>query len=357
MSKHQVSVAAIALLLAMGAISETRAQPANAAQTTDGVLHVPAFDLPPSGFLSREAVEHLKKAPPIGAPLGADIAEMRRNLEHDLVPSIAYLTARYPAEIVQRKIGGVPTRVFTPKGRKVDPRRVLIQLHGGAFMVCADACSITESLPIAYLGGFKVISVDYRQGPEATFPAGSEDVAKVYREMLKTYKPHQIGIFGCSAGGVLSAQVAAWLPAHGLPQAGAIGVFGAGAAQFVRGDSAYLGGALEAAEAGRRPAGSGAMPRIRSYWEGADLTSAMASPALHPDVLAKFPPTLVITGTRAPDLSTAVFTHSALIKAGVPGDLIVGEGLGHCYHTSEPELPESRDTYDAIVKFFQKYLG
>jgi acetyl esterase/lipase len=100
------------------------------------------------------------------------------------------------------------------------------------------------------------------------------------------------------------------------------------------------------------------MPKLlpfRSYFEGADPKDPMVSPAYHPEVLAKFPPTLFITATRAPDLSPAAYTHSQLVKAGVPGDLIVGEGLGHCYiYTSS--LPEAQDAYGVIVNFFRKNL-
>jgi acetyl esterase/lipase len=73
-------------------------------------------------------------------------------------------------------------------------------------------------------------------------------------------------------------------------------------------------------------------------------------------VLAKFPPTLVITGTRAPDLSPAVFTHSQLVKAGIPGDLIVGEAMSHCYIYMS-DLPEAQDAYQAIIRFFRTNLG
>jgi len=78
-------------------------------------------------------------------------------------------------------------------------------------------------------GKIKVITVDYRQGPEYKFPAASEDAASVYRALLKEYKPRDIGIYGCSAGGSLSAMAVAWFQTHGLPTAGAIGIFGAGA--------------------------------------------------------------------------------------------------------------------------------
>jgi monoterpene epsilon-lactone hydrolase len=71
--------------------------------------------------------------------------------------------------------------------------------------------------PIASIGKIKVISVDYRQAPEYAFPSASEDVATVYRELLKTYKPTNIGIYGCSAGGLLTAETIAWFQKEKLP--------------------------------------------------------------------------------------------------------------------------------------------
>lgn len=368
----QVAYAGLAMLLAGGAaIHPLHAQSQDKATTAtdrptfakDGTVHVPAFDLPPSTFASKESADALKAraaAPAFEMPNNLDIKTMRMGMEAVLSSYVKLMESTYPADVVQQSIGGVPTRVVTPRGVKVSSDRVLINLHGGGFSMCADACAVLESLPIAAVGGFKVVSVNYRQGPESRFPAASEDVAAVYRELLKTYKPTQIGIYGCSAGGALSAQVAAWLPAHNLPQAGAIGIFGSGAARFAAGDSAYFAGYADGAfppppPAGTTPPPSAMAKMAMAYFDGADPTAALVSPAGHLDVLAKFPPTLVITGTRAPDLSPAVYTHSQLIKAGVPGDLIVGEGLGHCY-IYQANLPESRDAYTAIASFFRKNL-
>lgn len=347
----------------IAAMSAGCAQAAGAPVTTaDGFVQVPAFDLPPSDFMSKEAVALLKRNATrkvSATPPSATIAQSRADLETMLAPSVQATQARYPVDIVQRSFAGVPARVITPKGGKVDPKRVLINLHGGGFSMCAVACALLESVPIASVGGFKVISVDYRQGPEHKFPAANEDVAAVYRELLKSYRPKQIGIFGCSAGGALSAQTAAWLPAHGLPQAGAIGVFGAGGARFGAGDSAYVSGYLGGTFPPPPPARPGAPPSRGmplAYFDGVDMADPMVSPAGHPDVLAKFPPTLIITGSRAMDMSPAIYTHSQLVKAGVPGNLIVGEGLGHCY-IYYSELPEAQDGYKAIVEFFRKNLG
>lgn len=368
--KFTITKAAIgSALLASAAVALAQAPAWMPKFAPDGTVHVPAFDLPPSPLASKEAAEAQKARATMKMPEAItsvtttspttlpDIATQRRGLEAYLAPQVKEMLTRYPVDIVEQRFGGVRTRVVTPKGSKVDPRRVLINLHGGAFNTCVDACAFMESAPIASVGGFKVITVDYRQGPEHVFPAASEDVATVYRELLKSYKPRQIGIYGCSAGGSLSGQAAAWLPAHGLPQAGAIGIFGAGAVRFFAGDSAHIAARIDGSFPPPPPPGApSAIPGIRSYFAGANMDDPMVSPAMHPAVLAKFPPTLVITGTRAMDMSPAVVTHSRLIDAGVPGDLIVAEGMGHCY-IMQSQLPEAQSAYRAIVKFFRAHLG
>jgi hypothetical protein len=72
------------------------------------------------------------------------------------------------------------------------------------------------------------------------FPAASEDVAAVYKDLLKTYRPENIGIYGCSAGGALTAQAEAWFQDKKLPNPGALGIFGSGAVRSGAGESAYV---------------------------------------------------------------------------------------------------------------------
>jgi acetyl esterase/lipase len=325
----------------------------------NGSVHVPAFDLPPSELMSPEATEFMKMRGrmPMRAPsTQGDIGDSRRKLEAMLAPQVAKMRDLYPVDVVDQTIANVPTRVVTPKGKTAVKDRVLINLHGGAFSVCADACAMLESVPIASLGGFKIVTVNYRMAPEATHPAAAEDVAAVYRELLKSYKPKQIGIYGCSAGGALTGQMAAWLPAHGLPQAGAIGIFGAGAVRFGSGDSAYVAGYIDGSFPPPPTPGAPPQPPIdRGYFAQTDLRDPIVSPALHPDVLAKFPPSLIITGSRAMDMSPAIYTNTQLLKAGVRSTLLVAEGMSHCYMYM-PNLPESRDAYQITVDFFRENL-
>jgi acetyl esterase/lipase len=284
-----------------------------------------------------------------------DIDKSRKALEAMLAPQVDGVIKMHPVKVEEQTIGGVPVRVVTPTRKAFDPDRVLINLHGGAFNTCWESCSLIESAPIADEGGYKVVSVNYRMAPEAAHPAGVEVVARVYRELLKSYEAKHIGIYGCSAGGALTAQTAAWLPAHGLPQAGAVGIFGAGGLRFEAGDSAYIAAYIDGSFPPPSAPGQPALDMTRGYFAKADMSDPIISPALHPEVLAKFPPALIITGTRAMDLSPAIVTNSNLIKAGKESTLIVGEGMGHCY-IYQAHLPEARDAYAAIVDFFDQNL-
>lgn len=329
--------------------------------TDDGTVKVPAFELPPSTLLSPEALAQQKSRARMALPvMDTSRAEMspadsRKALARYLQPQVDRYLKHFPVDVSETTVGGVPARVVTPKGGKADPRRVLINLHGGAFTTCWESCSLIESVPIAATGNYKVISVNYRMGPEAKHPAALEDVEEVYRALLKTYKPQSIGVYGCSAGGALTAQLGAWLPRRGLPQPAALGIFGAGALRFGAGDSAWIASAIDGSFPAPARPGEKAADMTKGYFDGADMSDEVLSAALHPSVMAKFPPSLVITGTRAMDMTPAIFTNSKLLEAGVKSTLIVGEGMGHCYIYSE-ELPEARAAWQVIVRHFRDNL-
>jgi acetyl esterase/lipase len=336
----------------------TQAQSEKPVFNPNGTVDVPSFRLPPSEYASdeaRRAFEQRGNMPLRTAPPpDMDIEIVRKGLDDALAPQVARMRELYPVTIEESEIGDVPVRIITPEDGMFDRERVLMNLHGGAFSLCWDSCSLLESVPIAVVGRFRIVSANYRMAPENQHPAAVEDAAKVYAELLKEFDASRIGVFGCSAGGALTAQVASWLPRHGLPQPAAIGIFGAGGVRFATGDSAYIAGYIDGSFP--PPTDGPAMDITRGYFDGADKKDPIVSPALHLDTLAQFPPTLVITGTRAMDMSPAVYTNSQLIKAGVDSTLIVGEAMGHCY-MYQPDLPESRDAYDAIVAHFRKRLG
>lgn len=328
----------------------------------DGTVHVPAMAVPVSEFLSPEAkayvAQHLQDSQTPG---------MIRPEPSPVPPLIASYIPRarllYPTERQETTIAGVHAFVYTPKAGIApgNRNRVLINLHGGAFHECFPGCAELESIPVAALGQIKVISLDYRQGPKYRFPAASEDVAAVYRHLLTQYPAKNIGIYGCSAGGMLTGMALAWFQTHNLPTPGAAGIFCAGAtvsATGFGGDANYT--ALPLGEGNAPPpppdrqAAAGAPPL--SYLAGTNPNDPLVAPASSPAVLSRFPPTLLITATRGFEYSSAVYTHTQLVKQGVDAQLHVWEGLFHGFFYN-PDVPESRDAYDVMVRFFDKNLG
>lgn len=360
----RVAWATAALLAGSVTVAGEDHAPAPLEIDSDGTVHVPQMAVPVSSFLSPQGkaylAEHLKQ-----------VQRPEMLVQKDGVPPLlaGYLKRQRQLFAVDRQdtaVGGVHAYVYTPKSGIAarNGKRVLIDLHGGGFTGCWPACAELESMPVAALGRIRVVSLDYREGPKFRFPAASEDVAAAYRELLKTYKAADVGIYGCSAGGMLTAMSVAWFQRHELPAPGAVGIFCAGATLSegfgFGGDATYTTlplGEGRAPPAAPAPAPQGSKHRAAlEYLADADLHDPLVAPAESAEVLAKFPPTLIITGTRGFELSSAVYTHTQLVKLGVEAELHVWEGMFHGFFYN-PDVPESRECYDVMVKFFERRLG
>ncbi|HEY5412352.1 MAG TPA: alpha/beta hydrolase fold domain-containing protein, partial [Caulobacteraceae bacterium] len=189
----------------------------------DGTVHAPAMTVPPSSFLSPEGkaylAQHLKDMQ------HPDVVAQKDGVPGFMQGYLARQKVLFPVARQDTTIAGVHAFVYTPRSGVAvrNRRRVLIDLHGGGFSGCFPGCAELESIPVAALGRIEVISLDYREGPKFRFPAASEDVAAVYRQLLKRYPAANIGIYGCSAGGMLTAMSVAWFQRHDLPRPGAAG--------------------------------------------------------------------------------------------------------------------------------------
>lgn len=352
--------AAQAVLL--GACGGQAAAPPGLYVDKEGVAHLPPTDVPASHFMSAEArakfIEHFghPAAPPAAPPSGPpDYAALRADDERKNAPFVERAKTLYPVNIEEKVIGGVRTQVVTPMaGIAPENRdRVLINLHGGGFIWGEGNGARIESIPIAGLGRITVITVAYRMAPEARFPAASEDVAAVYRELLKDHRPGNIGIYGCSAGGVLAAEAVAWFEKQGLPVPGAIGTF-CGSAAALGGDSSHVAQPL----VGEQPFSDADSDSTsgQPYFEEASAKDPLVHPINSPEVLRRFPPTLLITGSRDFEASSLFATQAALADAGVDAELHVWDGMWHAFFF-DPDLPESQQVYRVVVRFFARHLG
>jgi acetyl esterase/lipase len=257
----------------------------------------------------------------------------------------------YPANVAADTIAGVPVRVITPLNIIPEKRdRVLINLHGGGFN--SDSGSLTETIPIANLTGIKVVAVLYRLAPEHPFPAGLDDAIAVYKELLKSYKPSRMAVYGTSAGAILTAEVSAKLKQLNLPLPGATGIF-SGMGDFSQsGDSAAI-YALNGFSGHLDPPKPGAH-ELEYYASSTNPKDPVLSP-LYAD-LSGFPPTLFVTSGRDLLLSGTTILHRAYLRAGVDAELVVFEALPHAFWNN-PALPESKEADEIMANFLETHTG
>src|SRR5262249_30716560 len=121
------------------------------------------------------------------------------------------------------KIAGVKAFIVTPRNLPAAHRdKVLVHLHGGAYVFSPGEAALPEALIMAGIGGYKVISVDYRMPPDFPYPAPMDDATAVWRELVKTNNPRNMAVFGTSTGGAMTLALVLRAKAEKLPLPAAI---------------------------------------------------------------------------------------------------------------------------------------
>jgi len=315
----------------------------------DGTAHI-TRTVPMPTTISPEARKWLASLEQ-STPGPEDLATRRKRTDEWRVRQSKEARRLYPVNIEETTTAGVRTDIITPLETPAANRDlVLINLHGGGFN--SDSGSLIEGDPISNLTKIKVVSVYYRLAPENPFPASIDDVVAVYKALLKTYKPHNIGIFGTSAGAILTAEVAVRLKQLNLPEPAAQGLFSV-LADFSRTSDSRQLFTLNGFPGGLKPEDPNAPP-ADEYARTTDRRDPLLSPIFAD--LKSMPPSLLVTSTRDLLLSDTARFHRALLRAGDNSQLVVFEALPHAfwYHF---ELPETTEALNIMSKFFDENVG
>jgi acetyl esterase/lipase len=356
-----MSILPAGLTFALFAVTITAQQPgrqptpAEQAPTRDtsyidaqGAAHVTRV-VPVPQDLSPQAQKFISRQSPDEAPQES-LSERRANQDAGQQRHKAAWSKLCPNTIVETQIAGVPVHVVTPEGLPAENNdKVLINLHGGSFN--ADSGSYSESIPIAGYAKMKVVAVLYRLAPEHPFPAAVDDGIAVYKELLKTYKPSHVAIYGTSAGASLTGQIAVRLKQLGLPMPGALGLFST-LDNFAFMDDSWSMYTLRGL-AGHLDPPDGSTHDV--YYVGStDVRDPVLSP-IYAD-LRGLPPALFITSERDALLSSTANLHRAYLRAGVDARLVVFDGLPHAFWY-DSTLPESIEASHIMADFFVKQLS
>ncbi len=107
-----------------------------------------------------------------------------------------------------------------------DNGRVLLYLHGGAYVIGSPATHRSITSNLAKRCAMAVCALTYRLAPEHPYPAALEDALAAYRGLLaQGYTADRIVIGGDSAGGNLSLLTALQIKQQGLPMPAALVCF------------------------------------------------------------------------------------------------------------------------------------
>jgi acetyl esterase/lipase len=349
-------IALLLLIASTALVAQPPVQPTSAATAatrdssyidSTGTAHVTRV-MPVPTDLSPEAQKSLIRTEPDQGPTET-LANRRARTDTWAVRAAAAWTALCPNKITDANIAGVPVRIVTPDAMPAaNNDKVLLNIHGGGFN--SDSGSFTETIPIAGYTGIKVVAVLYRLAPEHPFPASVDDAVSVYKELLKTYKPDHIVIYGTSAGAILTAEVAVKLKQLGLPLPAALGIFSAIDSFARMGDSSAMytlggfAGHLDPPDL---------KPHDPFYIGATDPKDPVLSP-IYAD-LKGLPPTLFVTSGRDALLSGTTNLHRAYLRAGVDARLVVFDALPHAFWYNSA-LPESIEANHIMADFMLKNL-
>lgn len=345
----------VPLLIGFAAFTFQLCQPAGAQSL--GSREIPARLLPVPESVSPQMQKVISRPPNLDrliAPQTTDEWKKKVNDEAAIVlAALPRLRETLGVTIESTMIGAVKAFMLTPKSiTPANQNRILINLHGGGRVLFPGESGTWEATLMAGFNGYKVISVDYRMPPDFPFPAALDDAVASYREVLKTTKPENIGIFGTSAGGSLTATTLLRAKMEDLQMPGAIALGTPTVDLTKTSDSLFTNEGIDNVF-------SSYEGFIRAtttlYANGRDLKDPLISP-IYGD-LRGFPPTILTSGTRDLYLSNTVRMHRKLRAAGVEAVLQVWEGQSHAQYMADITAPETKEYHDEIARFFDAHLG
>lgn len=318
-------------------------------------IEVPPHRLPVPTTVSEEMQAVIRKAvrPAWPAPLPTTNAGWNEMSNPDPAATRAKtlgLLSRLKLDLEEREIGGVHCYVITPREMAGEnERRLLVHIHGGGYVLGAGEKGIAEALLVAGASEIKTISIDYRMPPEHPFPTPVDDAVALWKAVTAEYRGYATGLFGSSAGGAMVLSVVQRSIAENFAVPAAIVAGTPWSDLSETGDSYFTNRYAD-------PLAYRDLLRVMAeqYANGFDLHDPRLSPVY--GSFDRFPPTLLLTGTRDLFLSNTVRVDRKIRDAGEESELIVYEGQSHARYASGLDVPETLTWLRDVTSFWKTWL-
>ena len=259
--------------------------------------------------------------------------------------------ANFVADTIRRNDNGTLIEALWASRGRPDRRRVILYLHGGAYLAGSIRTHRHLAAYLAGAAGVRAVVPDYRLAPEHPFPAALDDALCVYRHLLASgYEARHIALAGDSAGGGLVFSLLLKVAQLGLPGPACVVAFSPWTDMTMTRPSL------------RRNARRDMMLPVRRFravvsltLQGAMTTDPLASP-VYGDYEA--PPPALITASKAEILrDDAVAVADRLRQAGGDVALELWKDMPNAWPLFVGMVSEAGITVDRAGRFIARHLG
>lgn len=271
-----------------------------------------------------------------------------------------YLDDSTPENLVREDIAvnGVKAYWYRDPVRDSNQPRVLLYIHGGAFLCGNENYARFAGFNVGNKLGLPVLTVEYHLGPEYKMPTYVDDVYNFYNYLRneKGYAGSDIIVAGDSAGGDLTIALVVRLLARGEELPYKIIPLHPTVDMRMSPDNYRFGLVSHAANVDTDQIFLGGLPEAlydMIVANPGDEDIPEISPICCEDV-SGFPPTLLIADDTEVLLSDSLVFGKKLYEAGVDVKLHVFHYMWHDFEVFFPNIPEAEVVWQMMRDFIAK---
>ncbi len=235
-------------------------------------------------------------------------------------------------------------------------RRVVLYLHGGAFLTCGVNSHSRISVALSKFADSPVLVVDYRLIPKHTIGMAVDDCYDGYRWLrLRGYEPDQIVLAGDSAGGYLALALAQRLQAEGETPAALVAI--SPLLQLEKDPKLTHPNAYS--DAMFPPKAFDALVALVARAAAKHVVDGEPEDVYEPldHIEPGLPQTLIHVSGSEVLLHDARLAARRLAAAGVPTEVRVWPGQIHDFQLAAPLIPEATRSLRQIGKYIREATG
>ena len=235
-------------------------------------------------------------------------------------------------------------------------RRVVLYLHGGAFLTCGVNSHSRISVALSKFADSPVLVVDYRLIPKHTIGMAIDDCYDGYRWLrLRGYEPDQIVLAGDSAGGYLALALAQRLQAEGEKPAALVAI--SPLLQLEKDPKLAHPNAYT--DAMFPPKAFDALVALVARAAAKNVVDGEPEDVYEPldNIEPGLPQALIHVSGSEVLLHDARLAARRLVAAGVPTEVRIWPGQIHDFQLADPLIPEARRSLRQIGEYIREATG